>query len=834
MSNLRIALRVLSRSPLLTLVVVLSLGLGIGANTAIFSLLYQVLLRSLPIENPQELVFLKFPGEFKSGRDSTNSSGGQDSIFSYKMFRGLEKRHEGVSGIAGFRLLSANLSFRNQTVDGSLTVVSGGYFPILGVKPRIGRLITYDDDVPGGGRPVAVLSNSYWQNKLGSRSDVLNQPLRVNGQIFTIVGIAPEGFTGTTFGDQPDVFVPLSFKPLMTPGWDGTDKWSDYWMYLFARLSPGMSRQQAEAGMNIPYHALVAEQLKEKQVPDASDRERFLKSKLTLVDGRLGQSQSRDSSQLPLLILMASTVLVLLIAVANSANLLLARAAQRKKELAIRAALGASRTNIAGQMLTEALLLSFGGGLAGLLFASWTVHLLVLSFASDGGAQEYLTAQLDWVVLLFAFGISMASGLLCGMYPAWEAARSSVNKTLRDQSGQTSASVGAARVRKGLVCAQVAVSALLLIPTGLFLKSLLNLLRVDLGVKSENLITFHVSPELSGYKPPQSRALFERSEAKLAAIPGVTNVTSALVPLIAGDNWGSSLTVEGYSTDQKADVHSMYNTIGGGYFGKLGIPLIAGREFSDRDTLAGPKVTVVNEQFVKHFFGGRNPIGRKIVEGRGNVVPNVEIVGVVKDSHYSGVKQTPPRVFYTPWRQSKNVGTMTFYVRTALPTDQVIPQIRSVMKSLDSDLPVENLRTFEEQVRMNIRSDQMVLQLSAAFAVLATVLAMLGLYGVMAYSVTRRTREIGIRIALGAQSGTIRSMVMREVFLILGIGLMVGIPGAIVLARLAQEQLYGVKSFDGGVVAGSVLALAVAALMAGYLPARRATRIESMIALRHE
>lgn len=820
---------------MMALVIVLSLGLGIGANTAIFSLLYQVILRTLPVEKPQELVVLQSPGEFKGGRNSTNDAGGMASIFSYKMFRGLEKTAgASVKGVAAFRKVGANLSYRGQTVDSSLQLVSGGYFPLLGVTPRMGRLLTPEDDADGGGRPVVVLSHEYWESRLGSDPVVLNQPLRVNGHLLTIVGVVRKGFTGNTFGTQPAVYVPLSLKPKMTPGWDGTDKWSDYWLYLFARLQPGVSLEQAQSALNIPYHALVEEQAANDKGVMASDVPRFRKSRLTLMEGKWGQSNTREEGRVPLLILMASTALVLLIAIANTANLLLARAAQRGKELAIRAALGAGRTDIIRQLLGEAMLLAAAGGVAGVLIAYATVR-AIISGISDGRIPEDLQGSLDWPVLVFAIGISLVSGLLCGIFPAWDAARNSVNATLRDQSTQMSASVGASRVRRALVCGQVAISALLLVPTGLFLKSLVNLLRVDLGVRTENLVTFGVSPELNGYKDDRIRSILAQAEEQLAAIPGVSSASTCLVPLIAGDNWGNNVTVEGYSRDPHAETHSMFNLIGPGYFGKLGIPLLAGREFTDRDALKAPKVAIVNERFAKHFFKDGNPIGRRMALGGGpNITLDLEIVGMVKDAHYSSVKQSPPRVYYVPWRQSEQIGSMSFYVRSTLPEEKMAPQIRAVMKSIDPDLPLENMRTMEAQVQQNIRADKMVLQLAAMFAVLATLLAMLGLYGVMAYGVTRRTREIGIRVALGAEPGTIGGMVMGEVLRILAVGLVFGIPAALAVARFTESQLFGVKSFDLGVVVGAIAAQAVAALLAGFLPTRRATRIDPMVALRYE
>ena len=836
MTDFRFALRMLARSRLLTLVVVLSLGLGIGANTAIFSFLHQIVLRSLPVQHPEELVMLKSPGQFKSGRSAANNAGGIESIFSYKVFRGLEKQPQGVTGVAGFRLLGANLAFASQTVDGQVMTVSGQYFRVLGVQPLMGRLISPEDDVHGAGRPVAVLSHRYWQNRLGGRPEVLNQPVRVNGQVFTVVGVTPRGFTGTTFGDQPDVFVPLSFKPLMTPGWDGTDRWNDYWLYLVARLKPGVTRARAEAALNSPYRGLVEEQAaaNKDDFPIPGDLERFRKSSLSLVEGHRGQSTARDQTRVPLLILMASTVLVLLIAVANTANVLLARAAQRSRELAIRTALGAGRWRLVRQSLTEALLLAMAGGAAGLLFASWTVHFLVLTLSRDGVATEDLSAGLQWPVLLFALGVSILTGLLCGLYPALQASRGSVSGVLKDQSGQSSGNLGAARIRKLLVAVQVTVSALLLIPTGLFVKSLSNLLHVDLGLETTNLVTFQIAPALNGYKPAESRALFVRAEEELAAIPGVRGVTSAMVPLLANDNWGQTLTVEGYSRDPKADTDSMFNMIGERFFGKLGIPLINGREFTERDVQSSAKVAVVNESFARYFFGRQNPIGRKFSSGRRNVQPDTEIIGVVKNSHYAGVKQTPPRVFYTPWRQSDEAGSLAFYLRTALPPERIMPQIRRVMRQLDPNLPLVDLFTLDDQIRRNILSDRIVLQLSAAFATLATLLAMLGLYGVMAYSVTRRTREIGIRVALGASTGSIRRLVFRELLVILVGGLVVGVPAAIALARLTESQLFGVKSFDIAVIATATAALTAAALAAGYLPVRRATRVNPVSALRQE
>lgn len=834
MTGIRLAFRALLRSPIVTLVVVLSLGLGVGANTAIFSMMYQVLLRNLPIEKPHEVVFVQSPADFKNGRGSTNSAGGMESVFSYRMFRELEKQPGNLLQLAAFREVGANLSLNGRTESGSAMLVSGQYFPVLGIVPDRGRLIGPEDD-KNAGNPIVVLGYGYWKNRLGGQGDILNQPLRINGHVFTVVGIAPRNFHGTVLGDAPDVFVPLTFKPRLTPGWDGTDKWNDYYLYLLGRLKAGATAAQAAASLNSGFAGIVAERAKEIRGRDKAYIDRYLAQRITLVDGRLGQSSLRRSMEAPLKILLACTILVLLIASGNAANLLLARAAQRSRELAIRSALGAGRARIMRQLLTEALLLAFAGGVVGILMGYWTLDLLLASLNDGASRVSAITTQLEWPVLLFSFGVSLATGLLFGLYPAWAATRVSLAGTLKDEAANTTSTTAGARVRKILVCGQVALSMILLIPMGLFLKSLVNLVHEDLGMRTESVISFSISPELNGYKPEQCRAIIERAENELGAIPGVSGVATSLVPLIAGNNWGTDLAVEGYRRDHDAETNARFSRVGPGFFSKMGIALLRGREFMESDAGAAPRVAVVNERFVEHFFKGANPIGRRFGDdGRESKNLDIEIVGVIKDAKYSSVRDRTPILFYTPYRQSKDIGNMSFYIRSALPVESVIPQVRNVMSSIDRDLPLEELRTLDEQVQRNIRGDRLVLQLAVAFALLATVLAMLGLYGVMAYGVTRRTREIGIRIALGAPSGNIRGIVMREVLIILGAGIVIGAPAAIALSKLAESQLFGVKSRDPLVIAAAIAALTVTSLVAGYIPARRATRVSPVDALRYE
>ncbi len=832
MRHLRFALRTLFRTPFVTTIAIVSLALGIGANTAIFSLYNQLLLKPLPVHAPEQLVNLSAPGP-KPGSQSCNQAGDCDEVFSYAMFRDLERLQTSFTGIAAHRLFGANLSYRGQTMSGEGLSVSGSYFPVLGLQPALGRLLGPGDEPAIGESRVVVLSHAYWQSRFGMNPDVLNEPIVVNGQTLTIVGVAPAGFDGTTLGARPQVFVPITLQGLVQPGFDNFENRLAYWIYLFARLKPGVTIDQAAAAIDTPYRNLLQEvELPLQQGMSDATRERFRTKRVEISPGARGQSNISRETRGPMTLLLAVTALVLLIACANIANLLLARAAARASEIAVRLSIGASRWDLVRQLLGESLLLALFGGLAGLLIAYWTLDLIVAIMPDE--SAEMIAGAIDLQVLLFALALTVGTGLLFGLFPALHSTRPDLAPVLKGQAGQPAGTRSAARFRTSLATAQIALSMALLASAGLFTKSLLNISRIDLGLKIENLVTFAISPQLNGYTPERSRVLFERLEDELAAMPGVTAVTSSMVPALGGSNWGTSVRVEGFQSGPDIDDNSRYNEIGAGYFRSMGIPLIAGREFTRADTLGAPKVAIVNEAFARKFNLGTNPVGKRMTWSGPNADLDTEIVGFVRDAKYSDVKDDVPPLHFRPWAQDERIGFMNFYVRTTLDEGQLLATLPKVVAGLDPDLPVENVRTMTQQIRENVFLDRFLTMLSAGFAGLATLLAAIGLYGVLAYTVTQRTREIGLRMALGAAPGAVRSMVLRQVAVMTVIGAAIGLAGALWMGSVAGSLLYELDGRDPAVLAVSIGVLALVALAAGLIPAHRASQIDPMRALRYE
>jgi predicted permease len=831
MTNLKLAFRRLFTAPFVTSVAILSLALGIGANAAIFSFFHEMLMRPLPVPEAHTLVNLAAPGP-KSGSTSCNQTGDCDEIFSYPMFRDLQKAHTVFTDLAAHRIFSANLSFRNQTMSGEGVMVSGSYFPVLRLTATIGRLLSPEDDQKVGESRVVVLSHAYWTSRFNRDPNVLDDTLIVNGQHLTIVGVAPEGFSGTTLGVRPHVFVPITLRGLLNPGFNAFHNRRTYWVYLFARLRPGVSMEQALTQINVPYRQIINDVDAPLQ-RGASDRylAQFKAKQITMDEGARGQSSTDNEARTPLLLLLGVTGLVLLIACANIANLLLARAAARSTEMAIRLSIGASRRQLIGQLLTESLVLATCGGLAGLLVAYWTVDLIFAMLPDDAAAS--LSVRIDTTVMLFAAVVTLGTGLLFGLFPALHSTSPDLLPTLKAQAGQAGSGKSAKWFRSTLATTQIAISMALLVCAGLFTRSLINVSRVELGIDIENLITFGVSPELNGYTAPRSKQLFERLEDELAAQPGVIGVTAALVPAIAGSNWGSNVAVEGFKADPDTDTNARFNEVAPAYFRVMGIPLLAGREFSRADRLDAPKVAIVNETFTRKFNLGRDPIGKRMAVGSGGQL-DIEIVGLVKDAKYSSVKGDIPPLFVRPYRQDERIGAITFYVRTAGAPDQALQAIQRVVGNVDPNLPVENLRTMPQQVRENVFLDRIISTLSAGFAVLATLLAAIGLYGVLAYTVSQRTREFGLRMALGADPARVRGMVLRQVAIMTVIGGTLGLLAALWAGRAAQAILYQMDAHDPVVLITSSGLLAMVALGAGLIPAHRASRVDPMRALRYE
>ena len=823
--DLRHAVRTLLKSPAFTIVVVLTLALGIGANTAIFSLTDQVLLRLLPVKSPEQLVLLDGPGAFQ-GRTFNNAT------FSYPMYRDFRDQNTVFDGVlARFPAqLTMMTGGQAERVNGEL--VTGNYFDVLGIRAHIGRLFTQDDDRTPGGHPVAILTHRFWTRRFARDPGVLNRSVTLNGQPMTIVGVAPPGFFGIAVGESPDVLVPVMMKKQMTPTWDDLLNRRSRWLSVMARLKPGVSAAQAESAMNVIYRQINALELEEIQNRSASFRERFLSKHLFLRPGLRGRSDLRQDFSTPILVLMGMVGLVLLIACANVANLLVARGAARQKEVAIRLALGAGRRAIVRQRLIESLVLAAAGAVLGLAFAWWTGALLLKMLPFDSGART-LSASPDIRAMVFAFAAALLTALLFGLAPALQSTRPALVSTLKDESGSVVGGTGHARFRKGLVVAQVGLSVLLLAGAGLFARSLYNLKTLHPGFQADQLLGFSLDPSLNGYSRERAIALFQQLEAQLALLPEVRSASASIIPLMTNSEWSSTVKVEGYKTKEGEDMNPSVNGVGPGFFATMGQPLVSGREFSVKDVTGAPRVAIINETMAKYFFGTDSPLGRHIGWGR-DKNPEIEIVGVARDSKTTTLRQEAKRAVYVPYMQEEEIGAMTFYVRARGDASGVGASVRQVAQRVDPNLPIYDMKTMAVVLDESLSIERMVAALSVAFGGLATLLAAIGLYGVMSYTVARRTREIGIRMALGAERNSVMWLVLKEVALMVAIGVGVGLPLAFALSRLVQSQLFGLSAHDPLALAAAAVILAVVALAAGYLPARRATRVDPMLALRYE
>jgi predicted permease len=829
--ELRLIVRGLARTPLYTLTAVLSLALGIGATTAMFSMIDRVLLRALPVKEPDRVVFIYSPGPL-SGSISSFESGG--APFSYPMFREMQAQQTAFASLAGSAPVSVSLAYHGDASTGQGLLVSGNYFETLGVPPALGRVFDEHDDRTPGGHPLVVLSNAYWVSRFGADPGVLNQLLIVNGHGMTIVGVAAKGFSNETPGTTSDIFIPLTMKREMTPDWDGLRDRRDYWVTLFARLKPGQTADQAATAINVTYRAQLEEDVALQRHVSPAFIQQFRAKKIVLREGTYGRGQLRTQGRKPLLLLLAITGLVLLIACANVANLQLARGLSRSRETAVRLALGASRAQIVGRLLLESATVAAAGAAAGVAVAHWTLK-SVLALPTQAFGSGTIDATVDLPMLGAAMSLAILTTLIFGLYPSLQAARAGLTVSLRDQSGQTTAGRGTGAFGKTLVAFQAAVSVLLLVSAGLFGKTLINLMHVDLGLRTDHLLTFSLSPKLSGYTDDRVAALYEQVRDRIAALPGVSTVSAARVAAVNGSSSSGNMSVEGFTPKGDGDDESYQNEIMPGYFQTLGIPLVMGREIASSDRAGAPKVCVVNEAFVRHFLAGRNPLGVRVL--RGSHTPpqfDTEIVGVVKDAHYANMRDAPPPTFYSSYPQTARSRVLTFYVRTAVDPDSISSAIRGAVAAIDSTLPIRNMRTMEEQLDANTANERLLAILTGSFAGLATLLAAIGLYGVLAFNVARRTREIGIRMALGATAPQVRRLVVREAAVIIGCGLAAGLVAAWIAGGLVQSILFQTQPADPWIFASATAVLAMIALAAAYLPVRRASGVNPTVALRYE
>ncbi len=831
--DIRFAIRALLRRPLVTSVAVLSLALGIGVNSAIFSLFDRLILRRLPVSSPDEIVLVTSPGPKPGSRSTDDFSGGVDAIFSYPLFRDLERLDDDGLRLAAHASFGANVASEGQSSVANGLLVSGHYFPALGVSPALGRLLGPQDDRVPGGHPVVVLSYDFWRTRFGGDTAVVNRTLVVNGGAMTIVGVAPSGFTGITVLQRPQIFVPLAMaeQVFRNPGWKGLSARNNHWLYLFARLEPSISRQRAEELANIAFAGLIrnVEYPALRSGMGDTARQEFQKRRLYFQDGARGANGNRREIQTVFVLLFAVTGFVLAIACANVANILLAQVTTRATEISIRLSLGATSSRVTRLLLSEATVLGLLGGAGALVVGNLTIRGMLAILPTDG---PVLQPVLDTRLLVFTFMLGLLTSVAFGLFPSMHAVRAALAGGVNTNASRASGSKTATRFRTSMAVTQLALATGLLAVAGLLVVSLVNTARVDLGITREGLIAFGLSPNLNGYTPDRAAQFFDRLDGQLRAVPGVTSVTATTVPILSQSNWGNNVTVEGFEAGAGVNTNASTARVSVNYFHTLGVPLLAGREFTDADTKGAPQVAVVNEAFARKFNLVDRVIGKRMALGAGTNKPlDIEIVGLVRDAKYDEVRDPAPPQFVMPYRQV-DTGSLTFYVRAGANTPAVLREIPALVRRLDANIPISNLRTMEEQIWYDTSGNRALTMTSAAFAGLAIVLAAIGLYAVLAYGIAQRLREIGIRIAFGATPRDIRGLVFGQIGRIGIIGVVIGAALALGLGRLSQTMLFGVESTAPAIIGGAaILALGVA-FAAAVGPARRAIRVQPVEVLR--
>jgi predicted permease len=827
--DLRYAFRTLRKAPLFTSVAVLSLAMGIGANTAIFTLVHQLILQSLPVNHPEQLVLLSAVGRHYGSNSGPNA-------ISYPMYQDFRDKNQVFTGMFCRNGRTFAVSFAGKTELEAGEEVSGNYFRVLGVSAAIGRVFTASDDLYQGAQPVAELSYGYWKTRFAGDRAVIGKKIIVNGYPLTIIGVSQQGFDGTEMGYSPQIRVPITMHDVLPRYERGelNDRRRRF-IQVFGRMKDGESIAQVKAGLQPLFHQILEMEVRQKEFSKAPDflKQAFLKMSMDTLPGSKGRSQLRRQFSKPLWALTAIVGLVLLIACSNLANLLIARASSRQKEVAVRLAIGAGRRRLIRQLLVESLVLSVAGGAAGLALAV-LIDRALIAFLPARTLTLTLSSKPDLAVLGFTLAVSVVTGLLFGLVPALQATRPQLASTLKDQAAAVVHGPSVA-LRKSLVVLQVALSLVLLIGAGLFLQSLKKLHDLNPGFDTDNLLKFDVTPTLGGYGKQWARDYYRRLMARIEGLPGVESATLAVIPVLEDNEWDNWVTIEGYAPKpgETPDPHVQFSSER--YFETLKIPILVGRPFMPKDDEKGRHVAIVNQKFAKKYFGDRSPIGRHMGMGIDpGTKTDMEIVGVAADTKYENLREPVPEEIYTPYLQRDWVNNMSVYVRARSEPGNLFSGIRQVVHDVDANVPMYDLRTVSSQVEVSLLTERLLAALSSAFGLLATLLAAIGLYGVMAYMVARRTREIGIRMALGAGGGSVVWLVMREVLLLAGIGLVIGVPAAWLLARLVETQLFGIHATDVLTMIAAAMGIAGVAALAGYLPAKRATGIDPMRALRWE
>jgi predicted permease len=828
--DVRYAVRQFRRNPGFTLVAVLTLALGNGANTSVFTVLNGILLKMLPVKDPQQLAVVGDPTRASSRSNGTPRT----DVFSYPLYREIRDHNSVFNGLSAgatdhhIEVEPGNSQFPDQQITGRM--VSGNYFTVLGVQPAAGRLFGDGDDSAEGANPVVVLSFEYWQKKFSGSGSIINKDIRLNGFPFTVIGIAPPAFDGDVVGERMNLFVPLSMQPQIVRGRHWRKSGNVSWLSLIGRLKTGTTLTQAEANVNVVFQQALKGEY--GAALSADDRKAIADAHIKVADGAGGVSDLRGNYRVPLLLLMGIVFLVLLIACVNVANLLLARASSRTREITIRLAIGANRRRLVQQLLTESCLLGLMGGLIGALLAIWGVRVLIGMF--EAGTIVRLSP--DWRVFTFTIAVSLLTGLVFGTIPALQTLKGKLSVTSKDTIPSTAEPHARFALGKGLISGQVALSLLVLFAALLLVRSLQKLMTQDFGYSRDHLVIARLDPAAAGYDPEHMKLLAEQLVARVATSPGVRAVTYSTNGLFAGSESGEAIIVPGFNgTDQ--DRVGLEDYVGPHYFDVIGIPVLAGRGIEEQDTATSTRVAVVNEAMVKHFFGGNNPIGRQfMIDDAAELQKPITIIGISRNAkdHGSGIREDVRPRFYLAFQQVADPGQIILEAQVGGTPSGAVSSLQSQIKAADSGLPIGFVEALDTLVTESAGEQIALAKLSAFFAGVALLLACIGLYGVMSYTVAGRTREIGVRMALGAQHRDVMRLVLREAMLLVGVGLLVGIPLSLASTRLLHSYLFRLKGTDPASLMAVVILLGVVAALAGFIPARRAAGVDPIVALRYE